>query len=174
MIWPQVVSTEKATFGVGVILRQLCCYVCHDYDCNLYLKLCLSSNTWCLFWLNFGLLLHILSAQAPYKFLETLKIKADFSRSSAYFSLYTTHKFLLLVNIYVIHRYKAKHLLMFLASCSQNCQLRKPATLGVWVTLNKPCCYSYQSSGGNIFFLIKHYLRQLSAAFGASITSIKR
>ena len=55
--------------------------------------------------------------------------------------------------------------------------MSKTATLGVGVTLNKPCCYGYQSSGDNIFFIFfsfKHYLRQLMAEFGASIANIKR
>ena len=30
--------------------------------------------------------------------------------------------------------------------------MSKTATLGVGVTLNKPCCYGYQSSDDNIFF----------------------
>ena len=56
--------------------------------------------------------------------------------------------------------------------------MRKMAILGVGITLNKPCCYGYQSSGDNIFFLdlfsIKHYLRQFMPEFGASIANIKR
>ena len=55
--------------------------------------------------------------------------------------------------------------------------MTETATLGVGVTLNKPCCYGYQSSGDNIFlnlFLIKYYLRQLLVEFGTSIANIKR
>ena len=46
---------------------------------------------------------------------------------------------------------------------TQICQMRKPATLEVGVTLNKLCGYGYQSSDGDMFlnlFSIKHYFRQ--------------
>ena len=58
----------------------------------------------------------------------------------------------------------------------QMCQMTQMATLGVGVTLNKSCCYGYQSSDGNIFlnsFSIKHYLKQSYAKFVASIANIK-
>ena len=58
----KVSAQEKATLGVGVMLSQSCCYGYHDYDHNIYLKFFLLSTTWCIFWPNFGLLLHTLSA----------------------------------------------------------------------------------------------------------------
>ena len=42
--------------------------------------------------------------------------------------------------------------MMFLALCNQKVSDEKTATLGVGVTLNKPCSYGYQSPDDNIFF----------------------
>ena len=37
MIWPQDVSSQKATLGVGVILSRSYFYGYHVYDCSIYL-----------------------------------------------------------------------------------------------------------------------------------------
>ena len=39
MKWPQVLSSEKATLGVWLILSQSYCYGYHGYDCKINLKL---------------------------------------------------------------------------------------------------------------------------------------
>ena len=43
--------------------------------------------------------------------------------------------------------------------------MRKTAIMGVGVTLTRPCCNGFQSSGANISFEFVFYLALLEAAF---------
>ena len=122
------------------------------------------------------------------------KLKHILPRVLQYFSLYITLRSFFCMTIYICNTQKHTciHSNQNTEWCpwlyvAKNREMRKTAALGVGVTLNKPCCHGYQSSGDNIFFKfvfnqayflnlfsIKHYLGQLMAEFGASIANIKR
>ena len=152
-------SAHKKALGVGVILSQSYCYVYHDYDCSIYLKF---------FSLKYYLA-HIMAKYwASIAYVKCISTLQTFGHSQNYSKFYqefcnilanVSHSEVSVACQYIcntqkhtcIHSKQNTELCPWLY-VANNCQMSKTATLGVGVTLNKPCCYGYQSSGDNIFF----------------------
>ena len=135
-IWPQVVSPEKATLGVGVILSHSYCYGYHDYDCNIYL-IFISIEHYLV-----NILVTFWASIAYIKRMSTLQTfghsqnQSKFYRVQQYFSLYITLRSFSCMSMYMwytetyIHTLKAKHWMMFLALCSQQLSDEKNGYFG--------------------------------------------
>ena len=156
-IWPQVVSSEKATSGVGVILSNSYCYGCHDYDCNIYLIFISIEhylvNILVKFWASIAYVKRISTLQTFGHSQNQSKFYTEFSNILAYISHLEVS--LACQCICDTQKHICMHSKQNTEWCSwlyvaNNCQMRKTATLGVGVNLNNPCCYGYQSPGDNI------------------------
>ena len=148
---------KKATLGVGVILSQSCCYGYHDYNCNIYLKL-FSIKYYLLHilathWASIAYMKHISTLQRFGHSQNLSKFYQEFCNILAYIS--QSEVSVACQYICNTQKHTCIHSKQNTEWCpwlyvAKKCQMRKTATLGVGVTLNKPCCYGYQSSGDNI------------------------